>query len=254
MMSLSDDKQADVIDAFNTTSRYLDDILNINYVYFDNMVSQLYPSELQLNKASISDTEAAFSISNDIVSTKTYDKRDDFDFDIVNFAFLDGDVPRSTSYGVYISQLTRSARASSYVADFNIRNKLLAQKLFKQGYRYHKLRKTFSKFYRRYYDLISKFQVGLKSLLRQGLSEPDFYGDLMYKLKKIVGSNNFSAQFIKIVSHFKKIGYNINVLQQTACLVVNPITVGNFAFLFNCTPMGRASDSMMVPTYLLMRW
>ena len=157
-------------------------------------------------------------------------------------------VPRSTSYGVYISQLIRFARASSYVADFNTRNKLLTQKLLKQGYRYHKLRKTFSKFYRRYYDLISKFQVGLKSLLRQGLSEPDFYGDLVYKLKKIVGSNNFSVQFIKIISHYKKIGYNINVLQQTASLVVNPITVGNFAFLFNCTPVGRTSDSMMVPT------
>ena len=70
----------------------------------------------------------------------------------------------------------------------------------------------------------------------------------VYKLKKIVGSNNFSAQFIKIISHYKKIGYNINVLQQTAYLVVNPITVGNFAFLFNCTPVGRTSDSMMVPT------
>ena len=231
----------------------MDDILNINNVYFDNMVSQIYPSELQLNKANASDTEAAFldlhlSISNGVVSTKIFDKRDDFDFEIVNFPFLDGDVPRSTSYGVYISQLIRFARASSYVADFNTRNKLLTQKLLKQGYRYHKLRKTFSKFYRRYYDLISKFQVGLKSLLRQGLSEPDFYGDLVYKLKKIVGSNNFSAQFIKIISHYKKIGYNINVLQQTACLVVNPITVGNFAFLFNCTPVGRTSDSMMVPT------
>ena len=253
MMSLSDDKQADVIDAFNTTSRYLDDILNINNVYFDNMVSQIYPSELQLKKANASDTEAAFldlhlSISNDIVSTKIYDKRDDFDFEIVNFPFLDGDVPRSTSYGVYISQLIHFARASSYVADFNTCNELLTQKLLKQGYRYHKLCKTFSKFYRRYYDLISKFQVGLKSLLRQGLSEPDFYGDLVYKLKKIVGSYNFSAQFIKIISHYKKIGYNINVLQQTACLVVNPITVGNFAFLFNCTPVGRTSDSMMIPT------
>ena len=147
-----------------------------------------------------------------------------------------------------ISQLIRFARASSYVNDFNTRNKLLTQKLLKQGYRYHKVRKTFSKFYRRYFDLISKFQVGLKSLLRQGLSEPDFYGDLVYKLKKIVGSNNFSAQFINIISHYKKIGYNINVLQQTACLVVNPITVGNFAFLFNCTPVGRTSDSMIVPT------
>ena len=64
----------------------------------------------------------------------------------------------------------------------------------------------------------------------------------------VVTSNNFSAQFIKIISHYKKIGYNINVLQQTTCLVVNPITVDNFAFLFNCTPLGRTSDSMMVLT------
>ena len=67
----------------------------------------------------------------------------------------------------------------------------------------------------------------------------------MYKLKKIVGSNNFSAQFIKIISYYKKIGYNINVLQQTACLVVNPITVGNFAFLFNCTPLGSLDGQNM---------
>ena len=127
----------------------MDDILNINNVYFDNMVSQIYPSELQLNKANTSDTKATFlddlhlSISNDIVSTKIYDKRDDFDFEIINFPFLDGDVPCSTSYGVYISQLIRFARASSYVGDFNTRNKLLTQKLLKQGYQYHKLRKTF---------------------------------------------------------------------------------------------------------------
>ena len=155
MMSLSDDKQADVIDAFNTTSTYLDDILNINNVYFDNMVSQIYPSELQLNKANTSDTEAAFndlhlSISNDIVFTKIYDKRDHFDFETVSFPFLDCDVPRFTSYEVYISQLIKFcfARASSYVEDFNTCNKMLTQKLLKQGYWYHKLRKTFSKFYR----------------------------------------------------------------------------------------------------------
>ena len=78
MMSLSDDKQVDVIDAVYTISRYLDDILNIHNVYFDNMVSQIHPPELQLEKANTSDTEAAFvdlhlSISNDIVSTKIYD-------------------------------------------------------------------------------------------------------------------------------------------------------------------------------------
>ena len=130
MMSLSDDKQADVIDALNTTFRYVDDILNINNFYFDNMASQIHSSQLQLNKANTSDTEATFlgvhlSTSNDIVSAKIYDKRDDFDFEIVNFPFLDGDVPRSTSYGVYISQLIRFARASSHVTDFNTRNKLL---------------------------------------------------------------------------------------------------------------------------------
>ena len=70
---------------------------------------------------------------------------------------------------------------------------MLTQKLLKQGYQQHELHKTFSKCYRRYYDLISKFQVGLKSLLRQGLSEPEFYGDLVNKLTTIVGSNNFSA-------------------------------------------------------------
>ena len=85
------------------------------------------------------------SISNDIVST-FYEKRDDFYFAIVNFPFLDVDVPRSTSYGDYISQLIRFARASNHGVDFNTRNKLLTQKLLKQGYRYHKLRKTFSKF------------------------------------------------------------------------------------------------------------
>ena len=131
------------------------------------------------------------SISNDILSTNIYNKRDHFDFEIVNLQFLDGDVPRSTTYGVYISQLIRFARASSHVTDFNTRYKLFTQKHLKQGYLYHKVRKTFSKFHRRYYDLISEFQVGLKSLLRQELSKPEFYGDLVYKLKKTDGSNIF---------------------------------------------------------------
>ena len=153
IMSLSDDKQADIIDAINTTSRYLDDVLNNYYVHFDNIISQIFPSELQLNKANTSETKAAFldvhlSISSDIVSTKIYDKRDNFDFEIVNFPFLDGDVPRSTSYELYFSQLIQFARASGHIADFNSRNKLLTQKRLKQGYRYHKLCKTFFKLYR----------------------------------------------------------------------------------------------------------
>ena len=86
-----------------------------------------------------------------------------------------------------------------------------------------------------------------ESLLKQGLSEPEFYGDLVYKLKKIVGRNDFSDQFRKIIIRYKRIGYNMNVTRQTACLVVNPITVNNFTDLFNCTPMGRGSDLMMAP-------
>ena len=129
MVSLSDDKLTDIIDALDTTSRYLDDILNINNVYFDNFVSQIYLTELQINKTSTSDTEAAFLdllkfVNFKWYSTKIYDKRGDFDFEIVNFSFLDSDVPRSTSYGVYISQLIRFARASNHVGDFNSRNKL----------------------------------------------------------------------------------------------------------------------------------
>ena len=86
------------------------------------------------------------SISNDIVSTKIYEQRNDSDFEFVNFPLLDGDVPRSTSYGVYISQLIRFARESSYVADFNIHNKLLTQKLLKQGYQYHTCHKIVSEY------------------------------------------------------------------------------------------------------------
>ena len=127
MTSLSDVKQTEIIEAFISTSRYLDDLLNTNNPYFEGMVNRIYPPELQLNKADTSDTEAPFldlhlSISNGFVSSKMYDKRNDFDVDIVNFPFLDGDVPRSTSYGVYISQLIRFPRVSSHVADFNARN------------------------------------------------------------------------------------------------------------------------------------
>ena len=91
------------------------------------MVNQIIPPELKLNKVNTSDTEAPFfdlhlSITNGFVSSKIYDKRDDFDFDIVNFPFSDGDVPRRASYGVYISQLIRFARVCSHVDDFNTRN------------------------------------------------------------------------------------------------------------------------------------
>ena len=91
-------------------------------------------------------------------------------------------------------------------------------------------------------DIVSKYNVGLKTLLLQGLSEPEFYGDLVYKFRKIIGKNDFPYHFKKIVVRYKKIGYNINVMRQTERLVVNPIKVNSFAYLFNCTTVGRTSD------------
>ena len=110
--------------------------------------------------ANSSDTKAPFldlhlSITNRIVSSKIYDKQDDYNFEIVNFPLLDGDFPRSPSYGVYISQLIRFVRVCFNVGDFNNRNLFLTAKLLKQGYRYHKIQK-FSKFYHRHSELIVK--------------------------------------------------------------------------------------------------
>ena len=249
MLSLSDNNKTDIIEAFNSTSRYLDDLLNIDNPYFEQMVGQIYPTELQLNKANSSDTEAPYldlnlSVTNCIVSSKIYDKRDDFNFEIVNFPFLDGDVPRSPSFGVYISQLIRFARVCSNVDDFNNSNLFLTAKLLKQGYRYHKIRKAFSKFYHRHSELIVKYNIGLKTLLQQGISEPIFYGDLVYKFKRIVGNPNFSDQFKKIVKRYIRVGYNLDIMRQSACLVLNPITVYSYVFLFNCTMVGKGSDSM----------
>ena len=248
MLSLSQDNQSNVIEAFSSASRYLDDLLNIDNKFFDSMVNRIYPSELQLNKANVSDTEVSFldlhlSISGGFVKTKIYDKRDGFDFDIVNFPLLDGDVPRSTSYGVYISQLIRFARVSSHVDDINTCNKVLTAKLLRQGYRYHKIRKAVSKFYQRHFDIVSKYNVGLKKTRPlESISEPEFYGDLVYKFRKIIDKNDFPYHFKNIIVHYKKIGYDIDVLRQTACLVGNLIKVNSFAYPFNCTTAGRASD------------
>ena len=139
--------------------------------------------------------------------------------------------------------------------DFNARNKSLTAKLLQQGYRYHKLRTTFSKFYRRHYELVSKFNVGLKPLLHQCLTEPEFYGDLVYKFKKIEGRADFSDQFRKINVRYKRIGYNINIMRQSACLVFNPVTVNNFASLFNCGGSGvRLNDGPDIKLFILVRW
>ena len=144
-----------------------------------------------------------------------------------------------------MSQLIRLARASSNLSDFNCHTKAITAKLLRQGYRYFKLRKAFSKFYRRHIALVEKYNVSLKTLLRQGISEPEFCGDLVYSFwKKNVGKSNFSVQIQKLINRYKRIGYSLDIMRQTACLVINPIIVDGYASFFNCTTAVGASDSM----------
>ena len=93
-----------------------------------------------------------------------------------------------------------------------------------------------------------KYNIGLKTFLHQGISEPIFCGDLVYKFKRIVGKPNFNDQFKKIVKRYIRVGYNFDIMRQSACLVLNPITVCGYGFLFNCTTVGQASDSMTALT------
>ena len=199
MLSLSDKNQTDIIEDFNSTSPYLDDLLNIDNPYFEQMVGQIYPTELQLNKDNSSDTEALFldlnlSITNGIVSSKIYDKGDDFNLEKVNFPFLDGNVSRSYSYGVYISQLIRFTRVCSNVDDFNNRNLFLTAKLIKQGYRHNKIRKTFSKLYHRHSELIVKYSIGLKLFCNKA------YQNLYFMVIWFINSNELLENLISVIN------------------------------------------------------
>ena len=101
-----------------------------------------------------------------------------------------------------------------------------------------------TKFYRRHSALVEKYSVSLKTLLQQGISEHEFYGDLVYRFRMVVGKSNFSEQFRKLINRYKRIGYSLDIMRQTACLVVNPIIVDGCASFFNCTTAVRASDAM----------
>ena len=208
------------------------------------------PPGLRLSKANTSDTEAPFldlhlSISNGFVSSKLYDKRDDFDFDTVNFPFLDGDVPRSAACGVCVSRLVRFAGVSGRVAGFGACGGSLTARFLQRGCWCRRLRKTFSGFCRRRCGLVSGFNVGLKTLLHQGLSVPGFCGGLVYGFRKVVGGAGFSGRFGGIIVRYKRVWYSVGVVRQSAYLVFGPVTVGGFG----CTPVGRASGSVVAPAW-----
>ena len=156
---------------FNFTYRYIDDVLSINNSEFQNYLGQMYPVELEIKETTESATTASYldlllSIGKDgQLHTSLYDKRDDFNFHITNFPWLSSNIPSSPAYGVFISQLTRYARASSSYDCFILRAKRLASKLLTQGYEVERLKSSFKKFYGRYGDLVKHYDVPLSRIM-----------------------------------------------------------------------------------------
>ena len=157
------------------------------------------------------------------------------------FPWLCGDVPRLPSYGIYISQLVRFARCCTSVFDFHSKNLQITSKLLTQGYRYHKLRKTFGKFFRSYSELLSKFgEISFQGYVSQGIAHPVFYGDLVYKLRRVKGEANFISSGSKIVKRLRRRQYDPAIIERTIGLVLGPFTALYRSFLKRCTLTNKA--------------
>ena len=157
------------------------------------------------------------------------------------FPWLSGDVPRLPSYGIYISQLVRFARCCISVLDFHSKNLQITTKLLTQGYRYHKLRKTFGKFFRSYSKLLSKFgDISFQEYLSKGISHPVFYGDLVYKLRRVKDTPNFISSGSKIVKRLRRRQYDPVIIERTIGLVLGPSTALYEPFLKHCTLTNKA--------------
>ena len=156
---------------FNFTYRYIDDVLSINNPEFENYLGQMYPVELEIKDTTGSNTSASYldlllSIGRDgQLHTSIYDKRDDFNFHIINFPFLSSNIPTSPAYGVFISQLIQYARACSSYGCFILRVTRLSNKLLEQGYVKESLKSSLRKFYGRYGDLIKQYEISLLQML-----------------------------------------------------------------------------------------
>ena len=150
--------------SFNLCYRYIDDLIVFNNKKFLDYLKEIYPSQLTVEKANKSDHLADYLGLTSIIdsggklSTNLYNKRDDFDFNTVNFPFFSSNIPSGPSYDVYISQLIRFARCCSHYDDFRYLHKCLVNQLLSQGYIALRLKKSFTKFYGRYHDLIEKYQ------------------------------------------------------------------------------------------------
>lgn len=169
--------QKKLAQSFNFTYRYIDDVLSLNNNTFSDYLQEIYPDELEIKDTTESSFAASYldlllDISDTTICTKLYDKRDDFNFTIVNFPFLDSNIPASPAYGVFVSQLIRYARACSTYTDFLGRASLLTSKLLQQGYLQPRLIATCKKFYGRHHDLVFKYGVPVSQLIADLFTMP----------------------------------------------------------------------------------
>ena len=177
IQNLVKQKKVSVAKTFNLTSRYIDDVISLNNSKFSDYLSMIYPPELEIKETTESASSASYLDiflefdSNGHLSTRLYDKRDDFDFTIINFPHLDSNIPLSPSYGVYISQLIRYARACTSYGDFVERHSRLSCKLVNQGYSRKRLVSTFKRFFGRCHELIDKYDVSLRQMITDGIGD-----------------------------------------------------------------------------------
>ena len=180
MSNLHKSKQCDLIDMFNDTSRYLDDIFTINNPEFEKHIPDIYRTERQLNKANTSDKETSFLNLNIKVAVMFIPS---FTTNAMTLVYL--------SSISSISEFVRFARCCTTVSDFHSKNLQITSKLLTQGYRYHNLLKNYGKFS----YLLSKFEISLQKYVSEGISQPVFYGDLVYKLRRVKCEANFVSSF-----------------------------------------------------------
>ena len=176
MMNLMSSKKLHLCRKFSNSFRYIDDLIALNNPYFGNYIKDIYPKELELKETTESETCCSYLdlfLYKDVdgmLKSKLYDKRDDFNFHIVNYPFLDSNIPKNPAYGVYVSRLVCFARACSDIDDFTSRHDNLVLKLLSQGYKIKVLRKQFSNFFQRHQDIISNYNIQLSSFLKNHLS------------------------------------------------------------------------------------
>ena len=176
------------------------------------------------------------------IHTSVYDKRDDFGFPIVNFPWLNGDVPRLGSWRVFTFRSWLDLLDVVLAFWISIRTNLqITSKLLTQGYRFQNLRKTFGKFFRSYSELLSKFgDISFQEYVFKGISHPVFYGDLVYKLRRVKDTPNFISSGSKIVKRLRRRQYDPLIIETTIGLVLGPCTALCRLFLKHCTLTNKA--------------